>query len=196
MSDARTRNEGPGTNRVGSATPRRWWGVVAWMGLLFVLSAHSELPRPSGLGPDLTAITGHFAAYAVLAATMWWALPGRARSPRWRLVLAFLGALAYGASDEWHQSFVPGRHPAFLDLAVDAAGAAGALLVVNVCQSQRYLLRRGLGRCQVLVFLSRDHRAWRNGTIPPISNESTSPTFSRDRREPLTVGCRRIGRPK
>jgi VanZ family protein len=28
----------------------------------------------------------------------------------------------YGASDEWHQSFVPGRYPAVSDWLADAAG--------------------------------------------------------------------------
>lgn len=127
MSDARARHEEQGGWW-------RWGAVAAWMGLIFALSARSTLPRPPGVAPDLVAITGHFVVYAVLAAATWWALAGRVERPRWRLVVAFLIALAYGASDEWHQSFVPGRHPSLLDLAVDAAGAGVALLVMTLAR--------------------------------------------------------------
>jgi VanZ family protein len=36
----------------------------------------------------------------------------------------------YGASDEFHQSFVPGRDASWLDLLTDTAGAATTLGVV------------------------------------------------------------------
>ena len=44
---------------------------------------------------------------------------------------ATMMAIAYGASDEWHQSFVPGRHADVWDLAADGVGAALALGVVG-----------------------------------------------------------------
>jgi VanZ family protein len=37
--------------------------------------------------------------------------------------LAILAAGLYGLSDEWHQSFVPGRSDSGLDLLADVAGA-------------------------------------------------------------------------
>jgi VanZ family protein len=41
-------------------------------------------------------------------------------------VLAALVAAAYGATDEWHQHFVPGRTMEMADLAADTSGAAAA----------------------------------------------------------------------
>ena len=38
------------------------------------------------------------------------------------------GGMAYGATDEWHQSFVPGRSTELADWIADTAGAAGAPL--------------------------------------------------------------------
>lgn len=44
-------------------------------------------------------------------------------NPSLRLVvLAFVFAFAYGASDEIHQFFVPGRHMAFTDALLDSFG--------------------------------------------------------------------------
>jgi VanZ family protein len=35
----------------------------------------------------------------------------------------------YSATDEFHQSFTPGRHPAVTDVMIDAIGAAVALIL-------------------------------------------------------------------
>jgi VanZ family protein len=108
----------------------RWAAVVAWMGLIFWLSAQPRLPRvmPPGL-PQIQDVIGHFTVYAVLAVLLWWALRGAGiRHPvLWALAVTVL----YGVSDEYHQSFVPNRDPDMFDLATDFAGATTALLVVR-----------------------------------------------------------------
>ncbi len=43
--------------------------------------------------------------------------------------LAILLVAVYGASDEWHQSFVPGRVPSVLDWLADVTGGALAQLI-------------------------------------------------------------------
>ena len=55
----------------------RWAAVVAWMGLIFYLSAQPRLPlvMPPGW-PQIQDIVGHFTVYAVLAVLLWWALRG------------------------------------------------------------------------------------------------------------------------
>ena len=42
-------------------------------------------------------------------------------------VLAWAITTAYGATDEWHQSFTPGRSPELRDVRNDAAGAFAAV---------------------------------------------------------------------
>jgi VanZ family protein len=108
------------------ATWRRalWlWGPPAIYALaIFVVSSMSAPPSPS----QLTDKHGHALAYAGLALVLVRALSGG----RWSGLTAVVGlqalmlAIAYGASDEWHQSFVPGRHADLWDLAADAVGAA------------------------------------------------------------------------
>ena len=68
---------------------------------------------------------GHFGGYAALALLWSWALAPAVRRPLpWALAIAVL----YAISDEYHQTFVEGRHGTALDLSIDAVGAfAGAL---------------------------------------------------------------------
>jgi VanZ family protein len=111
--------------------------AMGWMGLIFLVSAQSTVPQPPGLGPAMTAYLGHFCVYFVLAILVWWVLGGFGLQGRRRWLLAFGLAVLYGASDEWHQSFVPGRTPDVLDLLVDALGAACGLAVVTWLDARR-----------------------------------------------------------
>ena len=110
--------------------PRRLalWGPVAlWAGLLFFLSSRSDL-GPAGQIPDWIT---HGAAYLVFAVLMARAIAGGFGRPlAGRDALAVvLAALLYGVSDEWHQSFVPGRDSSAGDVAKDAGGALVGVLV-------------------------------------------------------------------
>lgn len=100
----------------------RWAPAVLWAALIFALSSLSGLPAPPG---GLTDKHAHFGTYAVLCALIVWGLTDRAPARTTWSMAAAAAALAalYGASDEWHQSFVPGRHASALDVAADAAGA-------------------------------------------------------------------------
>ena len=114
----------------------RWAAVVAWMGLIFFLSAQPRLPHvlPPGV-PQIQDVVGHFTVYAVLAVLVWWALRGAGiRHPLlWALVVTVL----YSFTDEFHQRFVPNRHPDVFDLATDLAGAVIALLVARWLNARR-----------------------------------------------------------
>jgi VanZ family protein len=105
--------------------------AIVWMALIFTLSAQSTLPPTPGLTAEARAIVGHFTVYGALAALYWWALGLTGIAPGRRLLIAFLGAVAYGLTDELHQSFVPGRDASFFDIAVDAIGATTGLAILN-----------------------------------------------------------------
>ncbi len=114
----------------------RWGLALAWMALIFFLSAQPDLPHPESSWLDLLISSGaHLFFYGVLALLLGWALGGSAPG----LIVAFGLTLLYGISDEVHQAFVPGRHPDALDLANDGLGAAVAL-------AGWLLLRRRLAR--------------------------------------------------
>ncbi len=114
----------------------RWVAVLAWMGLIFTLSAQPRLPHVVGsLSDQLQDVLGHFTVYAVLAALLYWALAGVGASRP--ALFALLIVLLYALSDEFHQSFVPGRNPDVFDVMTDVAGAAVALLLIRWRRSRR-----------------------------------------------------------
>lgn len=108
--------------RRGRALP--WLAVAAYAGAIFALSS-LENPLPA-LSSRLSDKLLHGAEYAglglLLALALSRSLPRFGPFPL--AVAAALAAAAYGASDEWHQSFVPGRDASALDWLADAAGSA------------------------------------------------------------------------
>ena len=92
-------------------------GAVGWMGVIFALSS-----LHGGSVPGRFGSLGHFVVYTVLGALYLLALAHPSRGAR-AVLLAVLLASAYGVTDEFHQSFVPGRMPDPLDWLVDTAGA-------------------------------------------------------------------------
>ena len=110
----------------------RWLPAAAWTGVIFWLSS-GALPAPGGVEiPDKVA---HFAAYAALGALLWWAAaPLGARTAA--AVAVALGGL-YGASDEVHQRFVPGRSADIRDWAADLAGVAAAVAIAWALSRRR-----------------------------------------------------------
>ncbi len=108
----------------------RWGGPLLWMALIFFLSSQSTLPNLTPGLPDLQAIAGHLATFGVLGWLWWWALrsAGVPHPALWSLAIA----IAYGLSDEYHQSFVPGRTADPFDLAMDTLGAAIVLLSASL----------------------------------------------------------------
>lgn len=98
-----------------------WGPVVAYMFLIFFLSGRPDIQLP-GPGSDKPL---HSLGYAGLGALVVRAAAGGLGRPvSWRqAALAVAVATAYGVSDEWHQSFVPGRMADVLDLQADAIGA-------------------------------------------------------------------------
>ncbi len=112
----------------------RFLPVIVCMGTIYLISDQPTLPRFSSVSGQITSVIGHFTVYFVLAVLLWWALGIVPLSVRKRYAVAFAIAVLYGVSDEWHQSFVPGRNPDVLDIVTDAIGAATGLLVIHLAQ--------------------------------------------------------------
>jgi VanZ family protein len=107
-----------------------WLAWLGWLGGIFFLSSQGSLGaalRGGDLLRDLLAKLAHVVEYGVLALLTAHLLRQYGVERRKRLMWAILFAALYGAGDEWHQSFVPGREPRVTDVLIDAAGAAAGL---------------------------------------------------------------------
>jgi len=95
------------------------WGPAAvWAGVLFLLSSWEN---PGGIGLlELPDELLHLGVYSILGAALWWAYENG--HPRMSPAKFWAIGWLYAASDEWHQSFVPGRTPALGDWIADAIG--------------------------------------------------------------------------
>ena len=105
--------------------PRRldlWVPPLALMAVIFILSAQPSLDSGLGLLDTIGRKLLHFGEYALLC-FLWWRVLSYSQPPRRAILLAFLISSAYAATDEFHQTFVDGRHGSPLDWAIDSAGA-------------------------------------------------------------------------
>jgi VanZ family protein len=109
----------------------RFGPPLALMGLIFFLSAQPDLS--SGLGDwDLVLRKlAHMAEYAALFVLWRRALPGT--SP-WAAAAIAVG---YACTDEYHQSFVEGRHGAPIDVLIDAAGVGVGWVTSRLLPARR-----------------------------------------------------------
>ena len=112
-----------------------WFWPAAVAGMIF-LASHRSTVAAGGDIPHGDKVV-HFAVYGLLGTLA--CRPART----WRgAVLAVVVTSAFGASDEWHQSFVPGRSAEVADWVADTAGAAcAALLYVRWAWYRRQLER-------------------------------------------------------
>jgi VanZ family protein len=110
-----------------------WLPVILWMAVIFFFSSLSTLPQaPSSFLDTLLKKSLHFGEYAVLALLAYRALGGVASPRRWPMLAAVAIAVLYATTDEFHQTLVPGRHPAFSDVLIDTAGSVAATLWVRI----------------------------------------------------------------
>ena len=104
--------------------------ALVYMAGIFAASAQPTVSLPD---LDQSDKVLHFAAYAGLGGLLAYGGAPAALGP---LPLIAIGSL-YGASDEIHQSFVPGRTPDPLDWVADTLGAIAGVLAVHGYFSRR-----------------------------------------------------------
>jgi VanZ family protein len=130
----------------------RWMLLIAWMVVIFLFSQQSgevssEQSRlvvyvfnlaginlDSALGDLSTFIVrkvAHFTEYLILGLLAYNALREEAKLNK-SLILSVIIVFLYASSDEFHQSFIPGRGPAFRDVLIDTTGGLAGIIGVYI----------------------------------------------------------------
>jgi VanZ family protein len=101
--------------------------LLAWMGMITYWSSQGTLPidRPdvASVFHDFQHRFAHLLAFGLMGLLGQWAFDGWSRAS----FLAVLATSVFAVTDEFHQSFVPGRRAAIDDWALDTVSAALAI---------------------------------------------------------------------
>ncbi|CAG7622450.1 VanZ family protein [Paenibacillus allorhizosphaerae] len=125
-----------------------WLPSVLWMAVIFYLSSRTGddvggwLDEVRRFVPMMESFDwGHFISYFILALTFLWGIRPKRLTFQIQLVVVLL-CMLYGVTDEFHQSFVPGRTPDVMDIRNDGIGAALAMLLASLPVCKKRFERR------------------------------------------------------
>ena len=111
-----------------------WVPPFLYMALIFIVSSLEQPPLPMPAFEWLTIDKlYHFIEYAILGGLLAraFAKAGPAALPsKFIWLTAAVLSILYGASDEWHQTFVPGRFATLADWVADVLGSIAGVLAV------------------------------------------------------------------
>jgi VanZ family protein len=110
--------------------PDLWLPPLLLMGLIYFASAQPSLDSGLGWIDTVGRKLIHLGEYALLC-FLWWRALRTVMPDRRAALVALVVASLYGATDEFHQSFIEGRNGSPLDWAIDTAGAAAAAFAVS-----------------------------------------------------------------
>ena len=113
----------------------RWLAALFMMLVIFFVSAQPSSDLPNFAWADrIVKKGGHTIGYALLAISYWRAFQFQ-RQKWW---LAWCLAVLYAITDEFHQSFIPGRFPSVWDVLIfDNLGAFIGIGLLNRYKTQR-----------------------------------------------------------
>ncbi len=116
--------------------------ILVWMAVIFISSSIPQAFFPE-VGTWVWAKLVHVVYFGVLALFFQRALRGQTQ---WQGLLrhvqfaSILLAVMYGATDELHQMFTPGRHARFTDVLIDGFGATlfilGSMVVRRLAENR------------------------------------------------------------
>ena len=111
---------------------RYWAPFLLWASVIFLFSTMPTTSTSEVHWEDfIIKKSAHMIEYGVFAMLLYRALK-EFGYPKTRLfITVLLVAVAYGASDELHQSFTPGREPRLRDVVIDTIGATFSLWIIT-----------------------------------------------------------------
>ncbi len=101
----------------------KWLPAIIMCSVIFAISSiHGTTVNSIGLGRESYHINGHFVLYMLLCISFY-----KATKNYWSSTLL---SGVYAISDEFHQTFVPGRSWENFDLLVDSLGIVLAVFII------------------------------------------------------------------
>ena len=108
-----------------------WFPVILWTSVIFLFSAKPTPVTSEIIWQDfIVKKTAHIIEYAILATLLYRALINSGVVKKDAGIIAIILAILYGVSDEFHQSFTPGREPKVRDIFFDSFGALTAVYLI------------------------------------------------------------------
>jgi VanZ family protein len=100
-----------------------WLPVLLWMGVIFIGSSIGSVPQVGGDATDgIVHRTAHLIEFALLGGLVLRAVGDGQPLTRRAFITTLIIVTLYGASDEFHQRFTPGRSSELSAVAFDAVG--------------------------------------------------------------------------
>lgn len=100
------------------------------MALIFFFSNQPDLSSGLGAWDLFGRKVIHAAEYALLC-FLWWRALATSAPPNRALFAAAAISVAYAITDEFHQTFIEGRHGSPIDVLIDSVGIAAACVWVR-----------------------------------------------------------------
>lgn len=140
---------------------RKWWvlAAISWMITIFfftqlpnftgknteevikkvVVKEQSTLKIPSTNPPEINQLnlTVRKSTHVIVFGFLAFLLFKTFETYRFSFILSWLLTVTYAITDEWHQSFMPGRVSTYRDVLFDSAGAFLVLLILIVTRSNQ-----------------------------------------------------------
>jgi len=91
----------------------------------------SSLSGPPGAKFPMISIAYHFIVFFLLAFFLLASINGKGKIKLKYLIIATIISVLYAFSDEFHQSFVPGRDAGIKDILTDSAGIFSSILTYS-----------------------------------------------------------------
>lgn len=108
--------------------------LTLYCSLIFWLSSQTSLPTPMlFMHQDKLA---HLGAYFIMGILAWRFFKDYFDTPKTIILLSLCFCSLYGVSDEWHQSYVPGRDADVFDWFADTLGASIAIWVIQLTKNR------------------------------------------------------------
>ena len=109
-----------------------WLPPILWALIIFTFSSFPTVETSDFFLWDfLIKKSAHLIEYGVLAILLYRAMINSDMEKKKAIIYSIIIAGLYGVTDEFHQSFIPGRGPAARDVAIDTIGATIGILLTG-----------------------------------------------------------------